>query len=631
MRSCIFVTALFLLANPFAAVLPSERAAAQSAPETDPDGSTRPDELIRQLESNAARGGELRFNAIRSLAQLKAWEKVDRWLSTLNDETDASQLARAAELIGPEWLLRISLQEEINEASRQAIEKINDAARQQRTAPAKLEAAIEGLSSRESDQVLAASRTLLQAGNAAIAELAGAIAKGIRGEQLQRALGVLAELGPGGQQALEQLALYGTDRTRAEALRGLAALDREGSIDSLLAAAHANAATANEVATGTAYLASLGVRADRPEAIRYLSERLGELRKTAADTPNDHSPAMIWSVNDSRDGVEWIRSTEIFLRYRDAYDAAQRLNRFENLPAAVRRQILASDLGYRVMVDLDWGDEEQVSPFLAANRFARSIEFLLESLSETRERGQIPATIGILRLLDHITDNDSNTTAERSVLASSQDGNWSPLVNATQDAEPRIRYEAAALIAKYFSDQDVYAGSSLVRQTLAEMSRLGDQPLAILIETRPIYALKQEAILGQLGYEVRSVTSAMQAEREIAKGRDIRLVLSKIRLADMRPTELVDRIRRLARGKDLPIVFYLDVDTNPRAVESVKREATKGRWSDVSDASVYFVPLPGSPAALAEVRREMRTARRLPPLTVSERSTMRKIGREAMR
>ncbi|MDV6031093.1 MAG: hypothetical protein F9B45_13510 [Phycisphaera sp. RhM] len=592
------------------------------------EAPAKTDELVRQLESTAARGGIYRAEAIGSLARIGAWPEVDRWLAKIDGVGDSIQLAQAADVIGNELLLRISLRSDLSDASRSAIKKMTAAAKANQQSPERLRAAIDQLAGDAIDANLGATRTLMAGGNAAIEAIVSAITGGVSAAHRAKLLGILEALGDGGAQALNQLALYGAPSVRASALDALRVLDPAAATDTLISSALASDATAEEAQV--ARRSSVFPQGfEKPDAIAVLADRLNTLRSVAMRTPNDLSPAVLWSVNGDRTGVQPNRSTEIFRRYRDAYDAAQRLRRLGSLPPAVGRSVLAADLAYRVMVDVNWGDPDQVQQVRQLYRDQVDPPSLLVALAELRSRNDIPASVGIMRLLsDAIASGNAGSD-----LLFSRDGGFSELVEAVRDPQPRIRYEAADGLWQAVSGSGrgfAFPGASYVRKTLAEMASLDSRPLVILLETRPVIALRQESILNQMGYAVERVTSAIDVERAIERGGDLRMVVSKIRIADAAPAELVDRVRRQPKGKRIPIVFYSDAETSEKSLRRTELETTSNRWISDDTPAVFLVPLPGSPAALTDVLFEVESKRRLPPLSIGERARFRMSGAAAL-
>lgn len=592
----------------------------------EPSPQSRPDELVRQLESTAGRGGDYRARAIGSLARIGAWPQVDRWLARLDAVADQAELARSAETIGTELLLRISLRSDMSDSSRSAIKKMTAAAKATQESTDRLQNAIAQLNTDDVDANLAANRTLLTAGDAAISEIVSAITAGVPTKQRNKLLGVLRSLGDGGTRSLDQLSLYGDPSVRSNALDALRAIDPQYAQDTLVSAAFAADASDAEVQI-VAATRTVPADFEKLDAIAFLADRLNTLRGEASRTANDLSPVTLWSIDESRSGVTANRSTEIYQRYRDAFDAAQRLRRLGGLPPSVGRSVLAADLAYRLMVDVDWGTPPQLAEIHGAYPDADTPEVLLDALADARRKEDIPAAVGVLRLLA----DSALRYPHPQLYLSSAGGRSSELVDSVQDPQPRIRYEAAAIIAGLVSDHaGSFAGSSHFRHTLSEMASLDPQPTAILLETRPVVSLRQETILRELGYSVAKVTSAIEMEREIQRGGDLRLVVSKVMIADAATVELVDRIRRQPKGSRIPIVFYSDAETSERSIRQTEVETTSNRWISDNTPAVYLVALPGSPAALADVLTAVESKRRLPPLSIGDRARFRMIGTEAL-
>lgn len=638
MISMRFFALLSVLALVPVAALPGLAVAQFNAPDStetgapaddaEGDAPAKPDELVRQLESNARRGGIRLPRAIASLARLGAWEQVDRWLATLDKVDDPQVLAEAAEAIGPQLLLRISLYEELSEAGRSAIKKLTDASNSVKQTPARLQQAIDQLAGSDVDQNLAANRILMDGGHATVKAIVETLIDGTTGQQRSKLLAVLDALGDGGSQSLQQLALYGVATTRGPALDALAMLDDNAAIDGLLTAHFAADASAEERQVAAKRL-PLPNRYDAADAIATLTQRLQELRQIARDTANDAQPTDLWSVNQDRTGVTVQRSSHIFRQYRRAYDQAQRIRRIPGLPDDVLGRVVAADLGYRVMVDVQWGSGEEIQSLRDSYGDLLGIDLLLDAVRRERDAADVPAVVGLLRLLENLPHNRDQA---RRLLVPRGNG-FSELVDAVGDPAPRIRYEAASLIAKLLQSHEIQAtfpGASYYQKTLAEMASLHRDPTAILVETRPVIALRQETILTQLGYRVVAVKNGLQAERVVHQGGDLRLVVSKVEPADMTAAELVDRIRRQGKGSRVPIVFYSDTEAHERSVTNVEYETTTGRWDSVNTPSVYLVPLPGAPAALSEVLEEVSGKLRLPSLTVSELEQFRTTGQETL-
>jgi hypothetical protein len=144
-----------------------------------------------------------------------------------------------------------------------------------------------------------------------------------------------------------------------------------------------------------------------------------------------------------------------------------------------------------------------------------------------------------------------------------------------------------------------------MRRTLGEMRSLGELPTVILVETRPDVIVRQQSILGQLGYDAQVVGSVAQLQRLVADGGDLRMIVSKTDLADGTPIGMLDAVRRIDRGQDIPIAFYGD--------EVVGLQPS--RWT----APAVWIDTPVSPAAFTGILADIESGRRLPPLSAVDR------------
>ncbi len=371
-------------------------------------------------------------------------------------------------------------------------------------------------------------------------------------------------------------------RRSARALQSLVRINLKANAAALLTARYAADATASEINLATANLPRVfGSVPTKQEAIALLFTDLRQKRLVANQIANDAQTATLWSINDSRDGVESQRTRSILSAYRDAADASARLRRIGELPRNVLDAALAADLSYRVMIDPDWGDPAQVDEIRASYGSAASGFGLSNSIANSLDINDYPAAIGLLRLI-----GENPSVIDLNILLSGNSPAMTPLVLATLNSNPRVRYEAAAAIAR-LNPKVPYAGRSHVQRCFGEMFSLGDRQIAVLVETRPEVILQQEQILTELGYDVHVVGSVAAVDRIVARGGELSLIVSKTQLADLPPVELIDRVRRDPRGRFVPIVFY--------------GETAAGVETDRWDAMTRYVERPKMPAAFRDV------------------------------
>jgi CheY-like chemotaxis protein len=417
-------------------------------------------------------------------------------------------------------------------------------------------------------------------------------------------LRVMLELGEGGIQALRQLALYGTPPVRLRALQSLSRIDRRANMVELVTALHAADSSEAEVETARTRLQPMGGIPSRESSLQILTLDLADKQNRATLTDNDDQTVTLWSAGPARDRAVYQSTLRILAAYRDVADAGARLRRVGGLSAATQGAVLVADMAYRVMVDPDWGDPEQVEAFRKTYGVSASGPALSAAIARSLEDGDHTATIGLMRLIDPA----SASVLNRSQLLVGNGASPTPLVRAASSPEPQVRYEAALLVSR-LAQEKPFPGSSYVRGCLSEMSALSDRPTAILVETRADVIIPIELILGDLGFDVKVVGNVGQLQRVVARGGDLRLILSKTQLADLSPIEMTDRVRRTHRGRQLPIVFY---GPEPPGLVTA-------RWQ----APTVLIGRPTSPTGLDDLREMVRRRRRLPPLSIIDRQTYR--------
>lgn len=559
--------------------------------------------LVEQLLEHSRRGDIQLSEAIGSLSRIRNWPRVDQLLSEVNRKNIAvSVLAEMQAKIGSDQFLRIR-QAGLSDAANAGLDKIAAASIAQAESPGQLQQAIAGLASNNLDTKFGAARVLLAGGNSAIKELATEAVKENPKVDRDLLLQAMLRIGPGGNDALAQLALYGTPSVRHQALRALARINRGAVVPELLTALHGRDSSDSEIATARNHLVRLGEVPGVAVATATLAMDLKQKSQRAQLIPNDVQIATLWNVSEDRKSVNHQSVRAVHAAYREVADACARLRRVGNLSSSLASRVLTGDLAYRVMIDPDWGDQVQIDTVRQAYQDYEVASLLSAGIANALDAEDHPGLIGLLRLID-----PSQGAFERSLLLQSENAKPAPLVNAARAAEPRVRYEAALAATRLASGMP-YAGSSRVAHCLREMQKLGEKPTAVLVETRPNIILQQELILGSMGFEVIVVPSVAGLQRCVDRGGDLRFILSKTQLADLPPVELVDMVRRIDRGADLPILFF---GTDPPGLN-------EGRW----DTPTLFIDKPASPAAFNDLLDQRAQQRRMDALSPIERSGYR--------
>ncbi|MEM8670681.1 MAG: hypothetical protein AAGG48_24355 [Planctomycetota bacterium] len=585
--------------NPFGAANPAGAAASEP---TESDQSL----LARQLRDYAGRGPVERATAIASSVRTGRWELADQLLGTVPGlNADTSTLSAMYREIGPALFLRMQQSDKLSDAAQAALDELAAAETAASQSAELIRQAIDGLDDPSRDTRLASTRIVIGGGNVAIAELAAAAVSEAPTAPRQILLRALIEFESVGIDSIEQLALYGDATVRHRALQALAALDRNAYASEFLSAVHAPDATDYEKQIAQRNLERLYEQVPtRPQSIELLTADFRRRQAEANNKDNDDQLTYVWTVNEDGRTVTSQPTSAMLAAYRDVADSGVRLRRMGGLSDALIGEVLSADMAYRVMVDPDWGDPDQITQIRESYGDASSAEALLTAINRATKIRDKAATVGLLRLVDAAEASDE----DRKILLTSGGSKPTALVAAAVNSDPQIRYEAAVAVTR-LAGTSAYAGSSLVRKTLAEMSRLGDEPTAILVETRPEVVIRIETILSRLGYDTVVVRSVAQVQRAVERGGDIRLIISKVELTDLSPIEMVDLVRRSPRGRDLPILFY-----GPEDPALAWR-----RW----DAPTLLINRPSSAAAFDDVMDRVRRKRRLPALSVIDRQRYR--------
>lgn len=560
-----------------------------------------PSPLVIQLNELAGRGNLPLADAIASLARIGRWSDVDRLLTVVDSRAiNQAQLAEMARRIEPAILLRIESNDKVLDRAQNAVKTLRSALTAESQSVDRLRQAIDGLDDESIDVRLASTRTLLSGGNVAVAELVAAAVSPTPTAPRDDILGVMLKLGDGGTQGLRQISLYGQPPARRFAVESLARIDRTAAIPELLTALHAADSTSDEKASAQSILQRQSPSMPTRQAtVIALFRELQRLRDIAARSKNDSRVNLVWSVDSGGQQVTYQPTRSILAAYRDATDAASRLRRIGGYSAEIARAVLSADMAYRLMIDPDWGDADQIEAVRQTFGSFADATTLLPAIGESLDRGDYPGLVGLLRMIDP----ESDPLVSYELLRSAGPVPTS-LVAAASSSDPRVRYEAAGVIAKIAGSRP-FAGSSRVRQTLSEMRSLDDLPTALLVETRYDVIVELERLLTELGFEVDVVGSVAQLQRRIDRGGDFRMILSKTELPDYSAIEMTDLVRRTRRGREVPIVFY---GAEAAGIDSQ-------RWK----APIIQIDRPRSSFGFQAIVTGIREQRRLPPLSPVDR------------
>lgn len=622
--------------------LPGEAGAvAQDSGASDQDQPKSP--AITQLMEKAGRSLTSRAEAISSLARIGRWAQVDQLLSQINvaglsDSTKADLASR----IGSAQYLKIKLEERVSEQAKSNLDELAKAANEYRRSPKRISAAMKELGSSVTDRRAAAARVLLAGGEASIQALADQLTSAEPVTERALLLSAYRRFGNHLTKPIQRYALYGSDSQREWALWVLIQLRSDSSnfVSSDLAsvstptwlqALHASDSTSVEREYAGVMFKRRGIPTPSFEAAAAaLTVDLERKRSASFLVDRDRTGSTLWSMQPREAAAgsgaliaKPIRTTQLVSAYRDSVDAAARLGRIGRLSQNQMADMLAAEVAYRVMIDPDWGSVSDVKSLSESLRFEVSSELLLESLALVSSQDDAAAMLGLVRWAASDDSLDQMT-----LFRGSASRPTALVAVASGYAAARIRFEAALAVSKLSQDPAggklAYVGNSRVKRTLSEIIRLGDRPKAILVETRGEVALRIEQMLSSVGYQVDVVPSVASLSRLIARPGDLRLILSKVQLADLSAIEMIDLVRRVPHGRLVPIVLFGDQSEGADPDEQVAIGAD--RWS----APVAQIGMPASIAGLAAVLDEMERSRRIMDLTVTERRAFRSLASELL-
>jgi CheY-like chemotaxis protein len=592
-----------------------------------PPNTAPPDEFTQQLMSLARRGNRQLGDAISALTRTGHWPQVNQVLERVRKQKLSDQaLLEVQQQIEPAVFAKLRLSGQLSENAIAALDSFATVADKSRQSPQRLQAAIEQLADQSPDLRLSAARDLVAGGNAAIAVLVAAAVAPEPPVDRAMILRAMLRLGPGGTAALRQLALYGTPTVRDGAVASLVMIDARTHVVDLLTALHCmEPATDGKQIAARQLAPFFSETPSHAVAIQELSADLERVNQAAAALENDDDTVVLWSVDDERSGVRFSKALAIHGAYRDAADAATRLRRIGGLTPRNISSALIAEVGYRVLIDPDWGDPQQIDALRVAFGSAIDVAGLSDSIAAAIESHHHAAALGLIRMAGSVQG-----TGGRDLLFHGAGAAPTPLVRAAMSPNVRVRYEAALVAARLAAGQP-YAGSSEVRQTLFEMTQLTDLPTAIIVETRPEVIATLQNVIARLGYSSELVGDAAQLQRRVDRGGDIRLLISKTGLVDLAPLELVDVLRRTSRGRELPILFYqTEPLTEAELTADIFDPALQNQDWRRGDGPIQWIERPVTTAAYAGILDRVARQRRLPALSTIDRQRFRREAGEIL-
>lgn len=578
------------------------RGTSQSTTESAADSPGPPSPTVRYWAGRAAKGPIESAEAIVSVMRLGRIDVASRILEAQDfAKLSESDLLAVAQRVGPAERLKLLASPETGDAARAALKQLTERISAIRQDPQSLAAAVQVIADQSTGPGrVSAVGKLSRGGAAAVGAIINHLVQASDSSSSDALMRIALQVDPQADQALRQLVIYGQPAIQQRAGQWLARLDSNGRRESPIAAP-----------------------AVSPVRIQMaLDETFETLRNNVVRRDADNSLAIVWVINEDRTAVTPVRTRALIADYRRVVDAAVvRRQRLGYASAVADRDHLAADVGYRVIMNPDWGDRAAFDSVLGAHQIDGAVDRLAAlvtlgtTLNEALDRDDHPAMAGLVRLLrDQMVD--------RLPAAATPAETTSALVRAATCGVPLIRYEAALALRDHYGDLS-HAGRSYVDKTLGEMRSLGDRPTVVLLETRVEIALLIEPFLRSAGFEVERFSSVASVVRFLDRGGDIRMILSKRQISDRLPIEMVDLVRRMPTMRHVPIVFFnepaiddeLGFYTSEVPVEPPLMPLVDKRF----DAVTMQIDFPRSMSALRPVQREQSRRQRVPPPSITDR------------
>ncbi|TWU67353.1 hypothetical protein V7x_29270 [Crateriforma conspicua] len=589
----------------------------QSGTEEDPDAppAIADTPLVRQTLDLASRKPSTIPTAVKSMATIGQWAAVEQLLVAL-DEPDDATLRQIAVEMGPALILRAGGREELSDASRDILRKAQSALADQHQSDERLSAAIDDVLSDSIDRRLGGNRVLLRGGNASIQQIIGRMLEQPELASNRDLIALLRRLGKGGARSLIQHAIYGDASAQQVALTALAGLRSPWSDLLAASALHGQSTTQETRETAASLLARHGKGLPSKNAtVAAIGKAIDMQSDRISRVVPGQDIATAWTLDPDTGVAAPVQTDALAAERRRATDLASILRRIADVPASLMRDAAIADAGYRVLVDPDFGDDDQIEAMLAAYPELSTAIGMNDFLDKAWDSSDFKAISAGLAIIG------SGVIDVPSELLDSHTATPTTLVRLASSSLPRIRYDAAMTIRKI--DPGVaFAGRSQVDRTIAAMQKLSPGPVAILIETRPNVRAELETVLTQLGYQVRTVGTVAGALSEIVAGGDIRFILSKTQLWDAQKTELADRVRRTSLGRRLPILFFVDDTTTPFDLDQLEYP----RWPAIT----RVIARPYSTAGLIPVLQEIEMRQPVVSLEAVDRELYRRWATESL-
>jgi|GEM_PF-6787369 len=483
------------------------------------------DALTRQIRKMAAGTVEEYATAVRETIRLRNWTELDLLLSGNRvSSLDATTQRKLAQEIGGPLLSRASSEATLGEAATEALVKLTEALASSAQDGALLDEGMAQLRSPEMKTQAQGARKLLGGGDEGLARVLGEAVSATPTIPTARLVDVLTVFGPSAMSQTEELVFQGSSDAIPRALTLLSMLSQKRALRVAAAMYHDPGSSvevrevARQIVTG-----QWGAIPTAEEVLQWLT---AELRQGRVADPS--SAASLARLASRIPGAAH-QSRVVFAKavLRDAYLRDPQLGIMETWEKMEQTLGIGTIDGELLLAVLD--------------------ESLAGGVLTAKPPGDAAAAVMAVRMLGNFRD------PAILLFSTPAPETPSPLVLATSSHNPRLRYEAAAAIAK-LGPREPYAGSQRVFDRWIEMSQLEGDGKAIVWVPEKELQIAVVTKLEKLGMAPVLVSHGAELLREVDSCGDLQGVIVTSTPADSSVVEVVDRVRRRPFGGMVPIV-----------------------------------------------------------------------------
>ncbi len=516
------------------------------APNADPT-RREANPVVRLLREQPPETPDELADGLNWMVRIQRWDEVRNLLDTVNARNwSLEQKAQLSRRAGTGLWMRLRADEvELTDAQKQLVGEILRAPSQLARQPETINRWIDQLGSD-----MAAERRLVQlrlqdAGSAAVEGLVSRLLAG--DDQIAPVMlaGTASQFGEAGDDALRAACGVDASSTAARILLALADLPGKQFTAELAAGLESRRlTTADRSELSERLLKKYGRLPSREAIVKYLDTEFDRRLFRYFDARRDASPvpAVIWRLGPDGDRIQALevpsshRPLELLAqlaRLRQTMPALILEERIENAVAILQQDYQSAPRELSVAFDtLLPPDSEQPASFW---------QQVFDKASEWQLHG---AAVNALRALSKSVPGTGVSLDFASRLL--------------RDPRPVVRYSALEMLFDWNVKED-YPGAEQALQTAFEMVRLGTGPQTLVIGLQSdLRQAAQQQIQQLTGAEVTTANSARAALLALNGSTPIELILIVDRVSDQSLFELLQRIRKSAKGSSVPIAVLTD-------------------------------------------------------------------------